>query len=162
MSKKKEIKFYRERDEYGYFSNFSDHPITLENKVWPTTEHYFQAKKFEGTKYEELVRLTKTPGEAAKMGRDKSNPLRNDWQKIKDGVMYTCVYAKFTQHKDLMKNLLNTGDAILIEHTKNDSYWGDGGDGTGRNQLGITLMKVRDDINKEIEKEKKEQNLIKE
>lgn len=146
---KKEIKFYRERDDYGYFSNFSDHPITLENKVWPTTEHYFQAKKFEGTKYEKLVRKCSSPGDAAKTGRDRSLPLRSDWEKVKDDIMYTCVYAKFTQHLDLKKNILNTGDAKLIEHTRNDSYWGDGGDGTGKNMLGITLMKVREALRKE-------------
>jgi predicted NAD-dependent protein-ADP-ribosyltransferase YbiA (DUF1768 family) len=44
--------------------------------------------------------------------------------------------------------LLSTGDRTLIEHTKNDSYWGDGENGTGINQLGITLMKVRDHLRK--------------
>jgi hypothetical protein len=39
--------------------------------------------------------------------------------------------------------LLDTEDAELVEHTGNDSYWGDGGNGLGRNQLGKTLMKVR-------------------
>jgi len=58
--------------------------------------------------------------------------------------MYDAVYAKFSQHKDLTKLLLDTGDSSIIEHTKNDSYWGDGGDGSGRNQLGKTLMNVRE------------------
>lgn len=31
----------------------------------------------------------------------------------------------------------------LWKHTPRDRYWGDGGDGTGRNQLGKTLMEVR-------------------
>ena len=41
------IKFYSVTDEYGEFSNFARHPIKLSGKVWPTTEHYFQAMKFE-------------------------------------------------------------------------------------------------------------------
>ncbi len=32
------------------------------------------------------------------------------------------------------------------QHTANDRYWGDGGDGSGRNQLGLTLMRVRDEL----------------
>jgi predicted NAD-dependent protein-ADP-ribosyltransferase YbiA (DUF1768 family) len=35
--KENEIKFYRQNEEYGYFSNFSKHEITIENKKWPTT-----------------------------------------------------------------------------------------------------------------------------
>ena len=35
------------------------------------------------------------------------------------------------------------GDATLIEHTENDDFWGDGGDGRGRNELGRILMAVR-------------------
>ncbi len=31
------IKFYREGDEYGYFSNFSKHPVTIDGKEWKTT-----------------------------------------------------------------------------------------------------------------------------
>jgi hypothetical protein len=65
---------------------------------------------------------------------------------VKDAIMEHAVFAKFTQHDDLRASLLATGDATLIEHTKNDRYWGDGGDGTGRNMLGITLMKVREEL----------------
>ena len=36
--------------------------------------------------------------------------------------MYTALKAKFTQHEDLKKILLETGNAIIIEHTENDKY----------------------------------------
>jgi hypothetical protein len=39
--------------------------------------------------------------------------------------------------------LLATGDKNIVEHTENTSYWGDGGDGTGLNRLGVLLMEVR-------------------
>lgn len=39
--------------------------------------------------------------------------------------------------------LLGTGDALLVEHTTNDAYWADNGDGTGYNQLGVMLMCLR-------------------
>jgi len=34
----------------------------------------------------------------------------------------------------------------LIEHTKNDSYWADGGDGSGKNRLGQLLMELRNQL----------------
>ena len=44
------IKFYSVRDEYGEFSNFAAYSIKLKGKTWPTTEHYFQAMKFDSEK----------------------------------------------------------------------------------------------------------------
>lgn len=145
------IKFYHQDKPYGFFSNFSPHAIFLKDKIWPTSEHYFQAQKFAGTVYEEIVRQAKTPGEAARIGRDRNNPLRFDWNTVKEDIMRDALYAKFTQHPDLMAKLLETGNATLIEHTTNDNYWGDGGDGSGENRLGILLMETRDRIRNEFE-----------
>ena len=60
--------------------------------------------------------------------------------------MRDAVLAKFTQHHDLRDMLLATCDAKLVERTENDAYWGDGGDGSGRNMLGRILMEVRDKL----------------
>jgi hypothetical protein len=38
---------------------------------------------------------------------------------------------------------LNTGLRPIVEHTKDDNFWGDGGDGSGKNMLGKILTKVR-------------------
>jgi ribA/ribD-fused uncharacterized protein len=142
----KTINFYSTTGEYGCFSNFSKHAIHLKGKRWPTTEHYFQAQKFAGTEHEEEVRKCKTAREAANMGRDRKRPLRRDWESVKEKVMLEALRAKFTQHEDLKEILLGTGDAKLVEHTTNDSYWGDGGDGSGKNRLGRLLMQLRDEL----------------
>lgn len=65
--------------------------------------------------------------------------------------MRQAVRAKFTQHDDIRAILLATGDAKLVEHTDNDAYWGDGGDGSGKNLLGQILMEVRDELRIEVE-----------
>lgn len=57
--------------------------------------------------------------------------------------MLLALEVKFAQHADLSDILLSTHGARLVEHTRNDRYWGDGGDGTGRNMLGQLLEKVR-------------------
>lgn len=152
------INFYSLKEPFGFFSNFSIHPITLKNQTWPTSEHYFQAQKFEGTKFEAAVRRCETPREAAEMGRDRSLPLRTDWLQVRDDVMRDAVYAKFSQHHNLQTQLLSTGDAILVEHTTNDSYWGDGGDGSGQNMLGKILMEVRARLVAEINEEENKES----
>lgn len=143
---KETINFYSTGDAYGCFSNFSAHPIQLKNKSWKTTEHYFQAQKFPDTEHEETIRSINSPMIAARMGRDRKKPLRKDWEIVKDEVMREALRAKFTQHKDLREVLLGTGGAILVEHTANDNYWGDGGNGSGKNMLGILLMELREEL----------------
>jgi len=142
----KQIKFYRTSGKYGCFSNFAPYPIQLKGKTWPTSEHYFQAQKFVGAELEEEIRLTKSPMIAVRMGRDRKKPPRPDWEEVKDDIMREAVLAKFSQHPDLQQILFSTNDAILIEHTKDDRYWGDGGDGRGKNLLGKILMEVREKL----------------
>lgn len=137
------INFYRTNDPFGEFSNFAAFSIRLKGVVWPTSEHYFQAQKFAGTPHEEAVRLASSPMMAAKMGRERSRPLREDWETVKDDIMREAVLAKFEQHPSLRSLLLSTGDAQIVEHTRNDAHWGDGGDGSGLNMLGHILMEVR-------------------
>jgi N-glycosidase YbiA len=141
-----EIRFYRVQDEYGVFSNFALYPIWLDGKRWPTSEHYFQARKFTHAEQREAIRAETSPMAAARIGRDRNWPLRPGWEEVKDEVMREALWAKFTQHSGLRELLLSTGDATIIEHTRNDAYWGDGGDGKGKNMLGRILMEVRERI----------------
>ena len=58
---------------------------------------------------------------------------------------------------ELFQNPVGTGPYMLenwdlgneIVMTRNDSYWGDGGDGSGKNMLGTVLMEVRQKIRAE-------------
>ena len=140
------ILFYRVSEPCGEFSNFSPHSFALKGKHWPTSEHYFQAQKFAGSEHEEVVRLAKSPMVAARMGRSRQRPLRSDWEQVKDNVMREALQAKFSQHPKLAALLLATGNAELVEHTRNDNYWADGGDGSGKNRLGQLLMELRAQI----------------
>ena len=143
------VEFYHLHKPYGEFSNFYAAPIDLDGHTWPTSEHYFQAQKYisDPVHYNNVLKLA-TPREAFEYVRTYKSAVRSDWAKVKDSVMFKACMAKFEQHPKLKELLLSTGDRTLVEHTTKDSYWGDGGDGTGRNQLGITLMKVRDHLKK--------------
>ena len=59
---------------------------------------------------------------------------------------WLCRWQGGSAHDDLRAILLGTGDVRIVEHTTNDSYWGDGGDGSGRNRLGEILMQVREEL----------------
>ena len=137
------IRFYSVGDDFGEFSNFAPYPIVVGKKRWPTSEHFFQAQKFADAKDREAVRRAKTPSLAARLGRDRKRKLRRDWESVKVSVMRQALEAKFRQHEELRERLLSTGEAKLVEHTVRDSYWGDGGDGSGRNMLGRLLMELR-------------------
>jgi ribA/ribD-fused uncharacterized protein len=141
-----DIYFYSIYDDYGFFSNFSPHPFVLEGRRWSTAEHYFQAQKFHGTPHADIVRRAKTPLEAARLGRSKRIPIRHDWERVKESVMRQALSAKFTQNIGLLDALLDTADSRIVEHTDIDSYWGDGGDGSGLNRLGILLMELRENM----------------
>ncbi|HRO67227.1 MAG TPA: NADAR family protein [Pseudobdellovibrionaceae bacterium] len=137
------VDFYSAREPYGEFSNFALYPIFLDGQWWPTSEHYYQAHKYEDAKLIEWVRSAPTPKEAAARGRDPTVPKRSDWDLKKDEVMEKAVTEKFRHYPALQELLLSTGSAQIYEHTAKDCYWGDCGDRTGRNKLGLLLEKIR-------------------
>jgi N-glycosidase YbiA len=142
----REIKFYSVKDNYGFFSNFSPFEIFADGEVWKTVEHYFQTNKFEDEIVRKKIKMMETPMLAAIEGRHRENKMRQDWEYIKENVMQVALRCKFLQHPKLRKELLLTGTALIIEHTNKDNYWADGGNGLGKNRLGILLMKLREEI----------------
>ncbi|MFM2377062.1 MAG: Swarming motility protein YbiA [Bacteroidota bacterium] len=141
-----QIKFSGVNSAYGEFSNFSLYPIRIKGKTWPTSEHYFQAQKFAGLTHEMAIQKATTPMKAVELGRSRKIRIRPTWDNVRDNVMLEAVRAKFTQHPDLKALLLSTGNAHIIDHTEQDAYWGDGGDGKGQNKLGKILMRVREEL----------------
>lgn len=142
------IYFYKVNEPYGCFSNFSPHPVHIDRKTWPTSEHYFQAQKFVLTapEYAEQIRLEPSPMKAANMGRSWKVPLRADWEEVKDDVMRKAVYTKVKTHADVRDTLISTHQQVIIEQTTKDMYWGCGLDGTGKNMLGKILMEIRSQL----------------
>ena len=146
-SKIRVIKFYSNaKTPYRVFSNFYPSQVTVDSKTYPTVEHYFQSCKFNDEKHKEKIRTAATPARAKELGRTRATPLRDDWEEIKVDVLYEGLLAKFTQHEDLKKILLDTGNAHLVEDSPTDAFWGCGRSGKGKNVLGFLLMAVRDEI----------------
>lgn len=108
--------FYTPGAENGWLSNFSRHGFSLDGRYWPTAEHYFQAQKFADPAHVAHIASAPTPKEAANRGRDRSVPLRADWDQVRDEVMARAVHAKFQANQELRELLLATGNEELVEN----------------------------------------------
>lgn len=141
------VHFYHSDQTWGEFSNFSQHAVYLQGKIWRTTEHFYQAQKFTDPALQERIRTSASPMQAKEMASQlDSKFLQEDWNYKKEKVMWQAITAKFSQHPELKKLLLSTDQRNIAEHTANDSYWGDAEDGSGLNRLGELLMQLRSQL----------------
>jgi GTP cyclohydrolase II len=141
------ILFYHSDQTWGEFSNFSQHAVYLHNKIWRTTEHFYQAQKFNNPVLQERVRSAASPMLAKQIAKKlEEQNLKYNWNNVKEYIMSKALSAKFTQHPELESLLLSTQQLPIAEHTSNDSYWGDAGDGTGLNRLGALLVQLRSQL----------------
>ena len=148
------IDFHNREDPFYEFTNFFVcSNLIIDDQCWDTTEHYFQAQKFVGTPHCEYIRRLTAPRDAYEYIRnpDVQCWIRTDWNIVKEYVMLKALQAKFNQDEFLKDLLIRTGDKQLFEHTRNDSFWGDGGDRKGQNKLGCLLMQVRFDLHAKIQ-----------
>lgn len=136
--------------QHAFLSNFFMRPITYKGKVWPSVEHAYQVRKSLLEEEQESIRAAAKPGKAKRLGGKKELHLRPDWEDVKVEIMREFLWRKFTQHPDLGRRLLQTGEAILIEgNLWHDNIWGDCAcehcrDLEGQNLLGKLLMEVRE------------------
>lgn len=136
------------RGEYGFLSNMHcQHMFKYEDAFFTSVESAFQSQK-DPSKVDYFVNLN--PVDAKRLGNKLQ--LRSDWEKVKDGIMYDIVYAKFSQNPYLKNKLLETSNKQLVEvNSYNDNYWGvtfdiNSNKYIGLNKLGEILMKVRDEL----------------
>lgn len=145
--------FYEKTKPFHEFTNFEDgYPITIENELWLSVEHYYQAQKFLDIQKREYIKSLATALEALKQARSWKAFVREDWRDINFDIMLTALRAKFTQHLFLRDMLLSTGDRILVADAKqNGSFFGAGADYKGKNHLGVMLMQLRKELRGESE-----------
>lgn len=149
---RKLIFFYKSSGEYGYLSNLYWVDVKFENRTFRSSEDAYQfGKPLDGMVAEWLITAPKPHLCAMAAHSLLAFDIRPDWQDIKVDRMRDVLSAKFTQHEDLKKKLLETRDAILIEDSKTDRFWGVGRHMNGKNMLGILLMELREKLRKGVE-----------
>lgn len=128
------------KNENYFMSNFFEATVSYRGKVYRNAEAAYQAQK-DPARAGEFIMLK---GNDAKALGSKVT-LRQDWEEIKVQVMYEVVEAKFTQNRNLMQKLIQTGNAELVHgNIHRDTFWGIYG-GKGENMLGKILMEIRDE-----------------
>lgn len=143
----KVVGFY-EREFYP-FSNFSSFAVKWKGKIWPTSEHAYQASRFMGKnpKIVEKIFKAKSADEAYKIAIKylAKNMTKYNERDVK--TMEDIVRCKLNQNLYVMHKLMQTGKRTIIEDSPKDGFWGWGLNKKGRNELGKIWMKLRDEVN---------------
>mmetsp|Transcript_51537 Transcript_51537/g.95336 ORF Transcript_51537/g.95336 Transcript_51537/m.95336 type:complete len:308 (-) Transcript_51537:64-987(-) len=133
----------------GNFYDLGEVGLELKGKRFRCAEAAFQALKF-WDKADHFANLTGSEAWqlktklAIEQAEDRTYAgYGSNW-----AGMWAVLVAKFRPGTPCHQNLLQTGDAFLLEHnskTGRDKIWSNNGpDGDGRNWLGLQLMMLRD------------------
>lgn len=153
---------YTIKDNYvlfwnGHFSNWYPVSFTLNNMQFNCSEQYMmymKAKTFNDQVSADKIMEAINPGVQKKLGKTVANFNNDEWDKVKEQIVYDACLAKYEQNKEIHDLLLDTKDLILVEASPYDKIWGiglaeddaratDESQWQGQNLLGIALMKVR-------------------
>ena len=146
-----EIRFYRSNERpYGAFSNLYRRDFEFEGEVYPTAEHAYQAGKARKPEVRTWLMSAPSPALLAMAAHGLYYwDISPGWSTNKFDRMKRVVQAKFSQHEDLRRLLLDTGEVRLVESATVDSVvnrlWGEV-NGVGQNKLGQFLMDVRTEL----------------
>ncbi len=135
--KKNTLYFYHPYEENGFLSNLSEYGFRLRGIEWLSVEHFYKCHKYA------KIGLNKQQNLEGLAQFEQENQARQDWEYIKQTVMFTGLFYKFKQNAKVRNMLLDTKDSLLVEQSTKDYYWGVGKNLTGQNNLGKLLMKLR-------------------
>lgn len=128
----------KDAGENSFLSNFYWHRDDV------TVEHLYQAEKTDDPEWKHRILEAPTPAAAKKLGRKA--PMRPHWDTEKVVVMTRLLRIKFAHGSEIAQQLLDTGDAELIEgNWWGDTFWGQCR-GVGENWLGRLLMQRREEL----------------
>lgn len=145
----REIRFYRASETpYGALSNLYRRSVKFEGRIYPTSEHAYQAGKARRPEVRDWLMAAPSPALLAMAAHGLYRwDVVPDWSRTKFDRMRRVLQAKFEQHRDLADLLAATGDARLVEAATVDNsvnrLWGEVEGKGGRNMLGRLLMEVR-------------------
>lgn len=152
--------FHLPDEPNGYLSNWYHSPFDLDGKHFSSVEQYIMYRKcviFGDEKSAKAVLATEDTAQQQAIGRDAVGYKDHVWAGMRQMVAFRGLMAKFSQNKDLKQQLLDTGDAYLVECAGSDPIWAcgirlkdekrfDASNWTGDNILGFALMEVRETL----------------
>ena len=161
MSSRNEITVTKVKEQNGWLSCMSAHPVSYNGLDFRTVEALFQWLRFDQHPNVQQDIIDQKSPMGAKMKARKNRELLNrgiKWDEHPTDLplMKMCLELKLSQHPDLKTELINTGSADIIEdcttHDRESArFWGmvkKDGKWIGDNQLGKLWMEIRDGISK--------------
>lgn len=126
-----------------YFSCFSGHMVLYKEVLYPTAEHAYHCQRYTDPDIIDEIKKATSAYKARELSQKyKSQQIPNfDSEKI--GIMEKIFRAKLEQHEDVMRALIESGEKIIIKNHPDDYFWGNGADGSGKNEMGKLWMKLR-------------------
>jgi hypothetical protein len=133
-------------DETSFLSTINPCAFELEEYLWPSAEHYYQAHKFEGMTYVDQILRASTGQKAHELGTKRFKRKVKGWKDKRRVWMTRALYRITAEYPSVKTSLLATGDTLLIETSLYNHYWGIGRDQRGENMLGKVWMDIRQKI----------------
>jgi ribA/ribD-fused uncharacterized protein len=132
----------------AFLSNFAPCRMEVDGISYPTLEHAFQAAKTNDIEQKRKIAGIQNPGLAKRYGREHIK-ITPEWGATRIQVMEDLLRIKFAK-QGFKDSLLATGDEELQEgNSWGDKFWGTV-NGVGANNLGILLMKLREEYKNEL------------
>lgn len=131
---------------FNCFSNMSAYNVEMDGVLFMTSEHAYQYNKFDDPAIKDEILKSRSAYDSKMISLKYADSARCDWHDIKLGVMENILRNKLAQHPHIKKKLLDTGDRIIIEASKDDNFWGWGPGKNGENNHGKIWMKLRDEL----------------
>lgn len=143
--------FEDDKLSYNILTNlYESAPFELNNLTFKTVEHYYNWKKFSDPIMQKRILNAPTGLMAREISKKYNYLIISDFDEIKDIVMLDALRAKFSQHPLLVAELMQTKSDPIVYHNMYDTYWADGGDGSGHNKLGKLLEQIRSELERGI------------
>ena len=149
--------FHKPSEPYGFLSNWYPSPFDLDGVHFTSAEQYIMYRKCrlfgDEASAREILATEDTQKQQA-IGRNAKGYVGKVWEGMRQLIAVRGLLAKFSQNEDLKQQLLDTGEAWLVECAQSDPAWAcgirlddpdrfDSGKWRGQNILGFALMEVR-------------------
>ncbi len=144
----------------GIYSQWYEASFTIDGISFNTCEQYMMYKKallFGDKDIAKQILSTSIPDEQKSLGRLVKGFDRTIWDQHCFSIVYEANLAKFSQNPELKKELIATGDRVIVEASPYDYIWGvkmrDTNENiespekwNGLNLLGFAIMTVRNQL----------------
>jgi len=122
------VSFLKTNEAYGFYSNMSKgYDFKINGINIYSSEHLFQALKFDDGNIQEEILGIKNPWQAKKLVTSLySKRVNKDWLQLRDTAMVLCVGLKIMLSERLLcdHGKHNHDNKTIVEFSYRDPYWG--------------------------------------